>query len=149
MNALLIKAGAAALLALALFASVRYVQGLRADLALAQQTVRDGQREIDARDRAITALKADAAEKAEQQKRLDAARSAIDSKQTRIHAQTRRIIHESPENRAWADTVLPADIARLQTSPALTGSGDYLQRVPDGNAMSPTGHGPGDEQRSE
>lgn len=149
MNTLLLKIGATALLALALFAGVRYVRGLRADLALAQQTVRDSQREIDARERAITALKADAAEKAEQQKRLDAVRSTLDAKQTRIHAETRRIIHESPENRAWADTVLPADVARLQTSPALAGSGDYLQRVPDGDAVSPIGNGPGDERRPE
>ncbi|WP_322079947.1 protein lysB [Burkholderia cenocepacia] len=135
MNPLVAKLLAIGAAALAVWGGVRYVQSLRSDLAAAQQAERAAREQVTARDQTIARLEATAKSNAELQRRLDTTRTQIGTAQARIEAATRRILNETPESRAWADTVLPADVARLQASPDLTGACDYLQRVPAGEAV--------------
>ncbi|UEP31757.1 protein lysB [Burkholderia sp. B21-007] len=135
MNPLVAKLLAIGAAVLAAWGGVRYVQSLRADVAAAQQDASAARDQVTARDQTIARLAAIAQSNAELQQRLDRTRTQISAAQTRIEAATRRILNETPESRAWADTVLPADVARLQTSPDITGACDYLQRVPAGDAV--------------
>ncbi|WP_208449201.1 protein lysB [Burkholderia ambifaria] len=135
MNPLVAKLLAIGAAALAAWGGVRYVQSLRADVAAAHQDASAARDQVTARDQTIARLAAIAQSNAELQQRLDRTRTQISAAQTRIEAATRRILNETPESRAWADTVLPADVARLQTSPDITGACDYLQRVPAGDAV--------------
>ncbi|WP_175783740.1 protein lysB [Burkholderia ambifaria] len=135
MNPLVAKLLAVGAVALTAWGGVRYVQSLHADVADAQQAARAARDQVTARDQTIARLEANAQSNAELQRRLDTTRTQISAAQARIEAATRRILNETPESRAWADTVLPADVARLQASSDLTGTCDYLQRVPTGNAV--------------
>ncbi|MFP3529464.1 Rz-like lysis system protein LysB [Burkholderia sp. SIMBA_042] len=135
MSPLVAKLLAVGAAALAAWGGVRYVQSLRADVADAQQAARAARDQVTARDQTIARLEANVQSNAELQRRLDTTRTQISAAQARIEAATRRILNETPESRAWADTVLPADVARLQASPDLTGACDYLQRVSAGDAV--------------
>ena len=46
--------------------------------------------------------------------------------QTREH-QRQGELHDDPQSRQWADTVLPADVSRLHQRPAFNTAGDYLR----------------------
>ena len=46
--------------------------------------------------------------------------------QTREH-QRQGELHDNPQSRQWADTVLPADVSRLHQRPAFNTAGDYLR----------------------
>ncbi|MEX3614283.1 MAG: Rz-like lysis system protein LysB [Burkholderia gladioli] len=140
MRAILVKVIGVAAVLLAICAAVQYVRALRADLVDARNGADSARRDVAQRDTTIATLRHDADENARRQRELDAKRSAVEAKRNTIQASTRRILHENPEARAWADTPLPTDIARLQASPALTGAGDYLQRMPDGEPLSTAGH---------
>ncbi|MGN4063595.1 protein lysB [Burkholderia gladioli] len=135
MNPLVVKLLAIGAAVLAAWGGVRYVQSLRADVADAREAARAAREQVTVRDQTIARLAASAQSNAELQRRLDTTRTQIGTAQARIEAATRRILNETPESRAWADTVLPADVARLQASPDFTGACDYLQRVPAGDAV--------------
>ncbi|WP_122169604.1 MULTISPECIES: protein lysB [Burkholderia cepacia complex] len=138
MNPLVAKLLVIGAAALAAWGGVRYVQSLHADVAAAQRDASAARDQVTARDQTIARLEATAKSNAELQQRLDRTRTQIGTAQARIEAATRRILNETPESRAWADTVLPVDVARLQTSPDLTGACDYLQRVPAGDTLRAT-----------
>ncbi|ONR49502.1 protein lysB [Burkholderia cenocepacia] len=112
-----------------------YVHGLRAERATAQRQRVEAQQALAARDGIIARLRQDAAERAQQQARLDHAQTAIASKLDAIRFENRRLTDENAALRAWADTRLPDDVVRLQASPALTGAGDYVEHVPDGETV--------------
>ncbi|VWC91326.1 Protein lysB [Burkholderia lata] len=135
MNPLVVRLLAVAVAALAAWSAVRYVKDLRGDLRAAQDDASKARETVTARDNTIAALLATAQENAKLQQRLGVTQSKIDNAQKRIEDATRRIINETPESRAWADTVLPAGIARLHASPAITGACDYVQHVPDGDTL--------------
>lgn len=56
---------------------------------------------------------------------------------------------ENAEIRAWADTVLPADIARMRTHPALTGANAYAQYLSGRDAVRAAGDGADPKRGSE
>jgi LysB family phage lysis regulatory protein len=135
MNAIAAKlvAGAVALLAIA--AGLLYVRELRAELAGVQLETSQAKADLAARDQTIRRLQDDAADKASQQRKLDADRSAIDTRLAGIQGDIRRLTDENAEFRAWASGALPADVIRMHTSPALSGAADYLARVPGGDTL--------------
>lgn len=145
MNPIVAKLLAISAAALAAWGGVRYVQSLHADVAAAQRDASAARDQVTARDQTIARLQATAQSNAEIQQRLDRTRTQISTAQARIEAATRRILNETPESRAWADTVLPADVARLQASPDITGACDYLQRMPAGDAVRVACDGTGNE----
>ncbi|HHL4079612.1 Rz-like lysis system protein LysB [Burkholderia sola] len=138
MNELAAKFVACVVALIACAAVALYVHGLRADLANAQQQRVDAQQALAARDGVISRLQQDAAGRAQQQARLDRAQTAIASKLDAIRLENRRLTDENAALRAWADTPLPDDVVRLQASPALTGAGDYVEHVPDGETVHAT-----------
>ena len=141
MNAITAKliAGAVALLAIA--TGMLYVRELRAELASAQLETSQAKGDLATRDETIRRLQDDAADKAKQQRKLDADRNGIDAKLAGIQGDIRKLTDENAEFRAWASGDLPADVIRMHTSPALTGAADYLARMPGGDTL----HAPGDD----
>ncbi|CAE6754899.1 Rz-like lysis system protein LysB [Paraburkholderia haematera] len=126
---------------LLIVAGVQYVRGLRAELGGAQDAAKRAKDDLAGRDETIRHLQDDAADKARQQRKLDADRNGIDAKLAGIRDEMRRYNNESAELRAWAAGALPADIVRMHASPALTGAADYLARVPGGDAVHAAGDG--------
>jgi LysB family phage lysis regulatory protein len=139
MNAIAAKlvAGAVALLAIA--AGVLYVRELRAELASMQLEASQAKGDLADRDETIRRLQDDAADKAKQQRKLDADRNGIDAKLAGIQGDIRKLTDENAEFRAWASGALPADVIRMHTSPAFTGATDYLARVPGSDTLHPAG----------
>lgn len=144
MRAIAAKCIAGVVVLLAIVASVLYVRALRAELAGAQDTAKRAKDDLVARVETIRRLQDDAAEKAKQQRKLDADRDSIDTRLAGIRDEIRRYNNENAEFRAWAAAVLPADVVRMHTSPALTGAADYLARVPGGDALHAAGVGSDD-----
>lgn len=56
---------------------------------------------------------------------------------------------ENAEIRAWADTVLPPDIARMRAHPALTGTDAYAQYLSGRDAVRAAGDGADPKRGSE
>ena len=135
-----VVAGVVALLLIV--AGVQYVRELRAELGGAQDAAKRAKDDLAGRDETIRHLQDNAADKARQQRKLDADRNGIDAKLAGIRDEIRRYNHESAEFRVWAAGALPADIVRMHTSPALTGAADYLAGVPGGDALHVAGDGP-------
>lgn len=144
MNAFAAKCIAAGVALLALYGGYRYVMGLHEALVTAQKQTADARQGAADRDAIIKRLLTDADDKANQQRKLDADHSAIDSKLAGIRAEIRRYNDESAEFRAWAAGALPADVVRMHASPAITGTADYLARVPGGNTLHAAGNGTDD-----
>lgn len=88
----------------------------------------------------------DAANKATQQIQLTRTHDAIASKLAAARLENRRLIDETAELRAWADTRLPDDVVRVHTSPALVSANDYIERVPGGEPLHPSGYGATNER---
>ena len=144
MNAIAAKLVACVVALLVIVAGVMYVRELRAELAGAQDTAKRAKEDLAARDETIRRLQDNAADKANQQRKLDADRTSIDAKLAGIRDEIRRYNNESAEFRAWAAGALPADVVRMHTSPALIGAADYLARVPGGDALHAAGDGADD-----
>jgi LysB family phage lysis regulatory protein len=136
-----IKLAIGALIVLAIGAGVFYVRELRAELADKTHQLDTARQAIADRDNVIRQLKDDAADKARQQQQLDTSTDRVVSKQSAIQRETRRIYDEKPQVRAWADTALPDDIVRLQSSPDYTGADDYSAAVPASDALHAAGDG--------
>ncbi|MFP3183958.1 MAG: Rz-like lysis system protein LysB [Paraburkholderia sp.] len=139
MNAIAGKLVAAAVALLAFVAGVLYVRELRTGLTAAQLEASQARDDLAARDETIRRLQGDAADKAKQQRKLDADRNGIDAKLTGIQGEIRKLTDENAELRAWASAALPADVVRMHTSPALTGAADYLTRVSGGDTLHAAG----------
>lgn len=131
-------AGLLALVALDL--GVVYVRALHTILDERTQQLANARQDIADRDYTIERLKNDAADKASQQEKLDRTRTVIASQLDAALQENRRLKDENAEIRAWADTPLPFDIARLHNTAAQTGADDYAATVSDGAAL----HAPGD-----
>ncbi|MFM0644998.1 Rz-like lysis system protein LysB [Paraburkholderia bryophila] len=144
MNAFAAKCIAVGVALLALYGGYRYVTALHEALVTAQKQAADARQGAADRDAIIKRLLTDADDKANQQRKLDADHSAIDSKLAGIRAEIRRYNDESAAFRAWAAGALPADVVRMHASPAITGAADYLARVPGGNALHAAGDGTDD-----
>ncbi|MEM5403901.1 Rz-like lysis system protein LysB [Paraburkholderia unamae] len=123
-------------------AGVFYVRELRAELAESAQQLASANQGIADRDGTIKRMKDDANEKAMQQKQLDGTRAAIAFQLETVQQENRRLKSENAEIRAWADTPLPFDIARLHDTPAQTGADDYAAAVSDRTALHAPGDGP-------
>ncbi|WP_343675138.1 Rz-like lysis system protein LysB [Paraburkholderia heleia] len=136
------RIGAALVALLAVAAAVFYVRELRAELAESALQLAGANQGIVDRDDTIKRLQDDAAEKARQQKQLDSTRAAIASRLETALTENRRLKDENAEIRAWADTPLPFDIARLHDTPAQTGADDYAAAVSDRTALHAPGDGP-------
>lgn len=54
-------------------------------------------------------------------------------------ATAKKVINEKPENTAWADSALPADIIRLHNRPAIVGADAYLQYLSESDPVRTTG----------
>jgi LysB family phage lysis regulatory protein len=120
---------------------VVYVRALHSELDERTQQLDDARQGIADRDDTINRLQDDAADKAKQQQQLDRARSAITSQLDAALQENRRLRDENAEIRAWADTPLPFDVARLHNTAAQTGADDYAAAVSDRVAL----HAPGDD----
>ncbi|WP_107151950.1 Rz-like lysis system protein LysB [Trinickia symbiotica] len=137
----------AALLALAaLVGGASYVRAMRAELADVSLQLADARKGIIERDSTIEQARRVAAKKAEQQAQLNRAQGAIASKLAVVQFENRRLTDENAELRAWTNTRLPDDVVRLQTSPALTGANDYVERVPGGEPMHAASDGTANER---
>ncbi|MEX4004910.1 Rz-like lysis system protein LysB [Paraburkholderia sp. EG285A] len=127
---------------LAVAAAAFYVRELHAELAESALQLANANQGIADRDGTIKRMKDDADEKAKQQKQLDGTRAAIASQLETVQQENRRLKSENAEIRAWADTPLPFDIARLHDTPAQTGADDYAAAVSDRAALHAPGDGP-------
>ncbi|KWC22757.1 protein lysB [Burkholderia ubonensis] len=141
MNGFAAKLAAACLVLAALVAGTFYVRALRAELAAAEQQRDDARQGIAERDGTIEQMRLDAETKAKQQAQLDRTQGAIASKLNAVQLENRRLTDENAALRAWAGTPLPADVVRLQASPALTGADDYVEHVPGGEPVRAAGDG--------
>ncbi|TCW81007.1 protein LYSB [Burkholderia sp. SRS-46] len=130
----------------AALASVLYVRALQGRLDVAQEAARQARQDIGARDVAIERLVADARQKDQMREQLDRTRGAVDATLTAYQSQLRRLINENEAVRAWAAARLPDDVVRLHDSPALTGAGDYAQRMRGGNALHAASSGTADQR---
>lgn len=130
-----VKMFAGALALLLLTGGTLYVRHLRTALADAQNQAGTAARGNRERDETIRRLRDDATDKARQQAELDTNRKNIATQLTHIQHKNRKLIDENPIAHSWALDTLPADVIRMQSNPALTGAGDYLARMPEGNAL--------------
>ncbi|HDR9048581.1 TPA: protein lysB [Burkholderia vietnamiensis] len=130
MNPLAVKliAGAAALVLLA--GGALYVRTLHAELAVARAQVACAGQAVAGRDGVIGALRQDAGDKARQQQQLDVSTDKVATKLAAAREEIRKVIHENPTVRSWADTPLPADVIRLSASPAYTGADAFGTAMP-------------------
>ncbi|KVN23884.1 protein lysB [Burkholderia pyrrocinia] len=112
-----------------------YVRGLRTELADAKDRLACSGQAVASRDTTINGLRHDAGEKATQQQQLDAATGKVAAKLAAARQDVRKVINENATVRTWADTPLPADVARLSASPALTGADDFGAAVPADHAL--------------
>lgn len=114
---------------------VFYVRTLRAERTTAQQEASDAKQGVIDRDAMIARLRQDAKDKARQQQKLDQDRTGIAARLADIQRENRKLHDENEAYRAWADTPLPDDVVRMQSSPALTGASDYLAGMPAGDTV--------------
>ncbi|SES99361.1 phage lysis regulatory protein, LysB family [Burkholderia cepacia] len=135
MNPFAVKlvAGAAALALLV--GGVLYVRALRAELAAAQGQVACAGQAVAGRDSVIGALRQEASDKAQQQQQLDVSTGKVATKLAAAREEIRKVIHENPTVRSWADTPLPADVVRLSASPAYSGADDFSAAMPADQPM--------------
>ncbi|WP_412525924.1 Rz-like lysis system protein LysB [Burkholderia lata] len=141
MNALAVKLVAGATALVLLVGGVLYVRALRAELAVAQGQVACAGQAVAGRDSVIGALRQDARDKAHQQQQLDVSAEKVATKLAAAREEIRKVIHENPTVRSWADTPLPADVVRLSANPAYTGADDFSAAMPADQPMHAAGDG--------
>jgi LysB family phage lysis regulatory protein len=135
MNALALKLAGGVIVLSMIAGGVLYMRELRAELASANQQLDVARQGIADRDNTIKQLKQDADDKAKQQAQLDTSKGKVAATLVANQQEHRRVINETPDARAWADTPLPDGIVRLQSTPNLTGADDYSARMPAGDAL--------------
>ncbi|KFX61013.1 Rz-like lysis system protein LysB [Paraburkholderia fungorum] len=141
MNAIAAKCFAGFIALLLIVAGVLYVRELRAVLADTAHLLDDAKQGIASRDGVIKRLQQDAADKAKQQQQLDTSTNKVEATTAARRQEIRRVISENPIVRTWADTPLPRDIARLQSSPAFTSADDYSSAMSASDAVHAAGNG--------
>ncbi|KVP80397.1 protein lysB [Burkholderia ubonensis] len=141
MNAAASKLVAGAVALALLVAAFFYVRALRAELADAKNRLVCSNQAVESRDAAIDGLRQDAINKGAQQQQLDATTGNVAAKLATARQDIRKVINENANVRSWADTPLPADVARLSASPAYTGAGDFGAAVPTDHALHAAGDG--------
>lgn len=140
------KLAAVMIALLATVAGAMYVRALRAELAGAHNELDSIRQNVAERDDTIQRLRQDAKDKAAQQAKLDRTSGAIASTLTAVQQQNRRLTDENTDLRAWAATPLPDDVVRLHAGPALTGAGDYLERMSADEPVHAAGDGAADQR---
>lgn len=123
-----------------------YVRALHAERTAAQRQRDDALKTIVDRDSAIRRMQQDAADKANQQVRLDRAHAAIATRLSAVQQVNRRLTNENTTLRAWADTPLPADVVRMHSSAPLTGADDYVEHMPSGEPLHAASDGAADQR---
>jgi LysB family phage lysis regulatory protein len=141
MNPLITKLVAGTVAIALLVAAFFYVRELRAELADAQHQRECANQGIAARDTTIGNLQENAADKGKQQQQLDVSTLNVQTKLAAARQEIRKVINENPTVSNWADTALPADIARLSASPAYTGANDFSSTVPADKPLHAAGDG--------
>jgi LysB family phage lysis regulatory protein len=141
MNAIAAKCFAGFIALLLIVAGVLYVRELRAVLADTAHQLDDAKQGIANRDGVIKRLQQDAADKAKQQQQLDTSTNKVEVTTAARRQEIRRVISENPIVRTWADTPLPGDVARLQSSPAFTSADDYSSAMPASDAVRAADNG--------
>ncbi|WP_027818846.1 Rz-like lysis system protein LysB [Paraburkholderia bannensis] len=144
MNAIAAKLIAGAIALALLVAGVLYVRALRAELADANHQLEGARADIEGRDKTIDGLRANAHEKVDQQKQLDASTDKVSTKLAAAREDIRKVIHENPIVRSWADTALPDDVVRLSNTPAATGADAYRPGMPSDITLHAAGNGADD-----
>jgi LysB family phage lysis regulatory protein len=142
MNAIAVKliAGAAALALLV--SGALYIRALRAELAGSQSKLECAGQVIAGHDSVIRDLRQNDRDKAQQQEQLDVSADKVATKLAAARQEIRKVIHENPTVRSWADTPLPDDVVRLSASPAYTGADDFSAAMPADHAVHAAGDGP-------
>ncbi|UVS95941.1 Rz-like lysis system protein LysB [Burkholderia glumae] len=141
MNAIAAKLIAAAAALALLVCGALYVRALRAELADAQGRLTCAGQAVAGRDSVIGTLRQDASDKADQQQQLDESAGKVATKLAAAREEIRKVIHENPTVRSWADTPLPADVVRLSASPAYTGADAFSAAMPADQPMHAAGDG--------
>lgn len=141
MNPMLLRIFAGAALVAAVVGGALYVRTLHAENALLADRLDRAKHDIDARDRTITGLTRNAAEKGRQQKQLDKSTAQVEGAVSTIRQQIRKAVSENAIAHDWANTPLPPDVIRLSASPARTGATDFGAGVPAPDAVHPAGAG--------
>ncbi|WP_406869755.1 Rz-like lysis system protein LysB [Paraburkholderia fungorum] len=139
MNAIAAKLIAGAIALLLLVAAVLYVRELRAELADTAHQLDTAKQGNADRDETIRLMRQNADAKARQQAKLDKSTGDVSAKLAAAKQQIRNLIYENALVLAWANTALPADIARLSANPAYTGATAYSSSMPDGDALHAAG----------
>ncbi len=121
-----------------------YVRALRAELADANHQLEGARADIEGRDETIAGLRKNAQDKAGQQKQLNASTNTVATKLAAAREDIRKVIHENPIVRSWADTALPDDVVRLSNTPAATGADDYRPGMPGDITLRAAGNGADD-----
>jgi LysB family phage lysis regulatory protein len=107
-----------------------------AKLENAQQQLHTSQKDVAAANATIQRTK----ELAEaRRKELQRTQAELEKLRKIRTARTRHseVIHYEPQNRPWADTALPADIARLRHRPAITGAAGYCEHLQNAGTLPP------------
>lgn len=139
MNAILIKLLAGLALLAALAGGALYVRALHAENADLTDKLGQAKASVAERDATISSLRADAADKARQQRKLDALTATVEIASSTIRQQIRKAVNENAAARAWADTPLPDDVVRLSARPARTGAATFGAGMPDDLAVHAAG----------
>jgi len=144
MNPVIAKLVAGAIALALLAAAFFYVRELRAELADTAHQLEAARQDVTDRDHTINGLRQDAKDKAQQQQHLDVSTHNVQTKLAAARQEIRKVINENPTVRNWADSPLPADIARLSASPAYTGADDFSATVSGGKPLHASGNGTDD-----
>ncbi|RQR78691.1 protein lysB [Burkholderia sp. Bp9015] len=139
MSSLVIKLLLGAALLGALAGGALYVRALRAENDDLTDKLGQAKASIAARDATISGLKSDAVEKGRQQTQLDSSTAAVETVTSTIRQQIRKAVNENAAARAWADTPLPDDVARLSARSARTGTANFGAAMPDAVAVHAAG----------
>ncbi len=115
-----------------------YVRALHADITRLTVQAQRAQSDVAARDAVINRLNANEQEKIEAHQKLESSRASIAGTLERVQEINKRLVYENAEFRTWSNGALPADVIRMQSAPALTGSADYLEHVPASDGVPVT-----------
>ncbi len=98
---------------------------------------------IESRDNAITRLKAEARQQAENERALRQSLSDASTLSLSREQKIQRLLNENKVLRDWFATALPADVIRLHQRPAFASPNGYLRWLSDGEQLPATGQQPG------
>jgi len=98
---------------------------LTTQLQLREQLIAELNQQMHERERAELALR----------ENLSTAQQTMQSREQQRQGK----LHDDPQSRQWADTVLPADVSRLHQRPSFGSASDYLRWLSGSQPMPGTG----------